>query len=162
VALTVLCAGCSAPEREQVEAEVRGIIGSRAADGAWRVSLVKMGGRWSVTLDGPGHSTLSFVAESGSLRDSFAGALGGGSAAHGSAAHGPTQGARAEVPASVTRDRHRCASCARSFDVIYETVPDEAQEIVSVACPYCWTTSAVLVGESAAFTQAFLAEKTEP
>jgi len=157
VALTVLCAGCSAPEREQVEAEVRGVIGSRAADGAWRISLVKMGSRWSVTLDGPGHSALSFVAESGSLRDSFARALGGGSAAH-----GPTRGARGEVPASMTRDRHRCASCARSFDVIYETVPDEAQEIVSVACPYCWTTSAVLVGEAAAFTQAFLAEKTEP
>ena len=157
MAVTVLCAGCSAPEREQVEAEVRAIIGSRAAEGSWRVSLVRMGSRWSVTLDGPGHSALSFVAESGRLRDAFAGALGGGS---GPASSAPAP--RPQAPGSVTRDRHRCASCGRSFDLIYETVPDEAQEIVSVACPYCWATSAVLVGEAAAFTQAFLAEKIEP
>ena len=156
MALTILCAGCSASEREQVEGEVRAIIGPRAADGAWRVSLVKMGSRWSVTLDGPSRSAQSFVAESGRLRDSFAEALGDGSRAP-----SPAPAARADVPARVTRDRHRCASCGRSFDLIYETVPDEAQEIVSVACPYCWATSAVLVGEAAAFTQAFIAEKVE-
>jgi hypothetical protein len=156
VALTVLCAGCSASEREQVEGQVRTVLGSRVAEGAWRVSMVKMGDRWSITLDRPGHSTQSFVADSGRLRDSFAEALGDRSRAPHSAPP-----ARADVPARVTRDRHRCASCGRSFDLIYETVPDEAQEIVSVACPYCWATSAVLVGEAAAFTQAFIAEKVE-
>jgi DNA-directed RNA polymerase subunit RPC12/RpoP len=155
VALTVLSAGCSAPEREQVEGEVRAIIGARAAEGTWRVSLVKMGSRWSVTLDGPSQSALSFVAEAGRLREAFATALGGGAAV-------AVSGARGEVPARVSRDRHRCVSCGRSFDLIYETVPDEPQEIVSVACPHCWAKSAVLVGESAAYTQAFLAEKVEP
>jgi hypothetical protein len=53
-------------------------------------------------------------------------------------------------------------SCKKPFEIRYETVPNEPQEIVAIACPYCWTSNPVLVGEAAAYTQAFLAEKLEP
>lgn len=156
MALTVLCAGCSSAERERAEAEVRAALGRRAVDEAWRVSLVKIGERWSVTLDGPGHSARSFVAEAVGLGASLSEALGG--RARGSA---PARGPAAEA-ASVVRDRHHCVACKRPFEIRYETVPDEPQEIVAIACPYCWASNPVLVGEAAAYTQAFLAEKLEP
>lgn len=155
--LTLLCAGCSSGEREQAEADVRAAMAHRPAAEAWTVSLVKIGGRWSVTLDGPGYRAVSLVAEAGRLRKSLSEVLG--------ESPQPSAPAASSTGTSATflaRDRHRCGSCGRPFEVLYETAPDEAQEMAAVACPHCWAKTTVLVGESAAYTRAFRAEKIEP
>lgn len=184
MALTVLCAGCSSGEREQAEAETRATLGPRVDEGAWRVSLVKLGGRWSVTLDGPGYRALSFVTVAGALRRSLSEALGerppepGPEAvpkapavpirdgeslpdALGPPGPSPTAPAAREAATVLARDPHLCGACGGPFEVLYETLPDEPQEMAMVACPHCWATSTVLVGEAAAYTQGFRAEKIE-
>jgi len=44
--------------------------------------------------------------------------------------------------------------------VIYETVRDEGEASAPVACPHCWHVNRVLVGESAAESRDYRAEKT--
>ena len=57
MSLKILCAGCSKEERLAVEAEVAAALGPRARTDPWTVSLVKIGDRWSVTLEGPDRAT---------------------------------------------------------------------------------------------------------
>ena len=76
MALKILCAGCPAEEKERAESDVRRALGRRAEAEAWMVSLVKMQGRWSVTLDGPATRGLTCVAPEGRITESIVEALG--------------------------------------------------------------------------------------
>jgi hypothetical protein len=51
--LQILIAGCTRDERFRVESTVRRAVGQRADQGAWSISLVRLGGDWQVTIDGP-------------------------------------------------------------------------------------------------------------
>src|SRR5260370_13557798 len=102
--LKVMCAGCSKEERDIAENAVRQALGQRAQNGAWMVSLVKITGRWSVTVDEPtsGIRALTLVAPQGRLRETIAGALerpGDATAARpGPAEATPTPPARERTP----------------------------------------------------------------
>jgi hypothetical protein len=175
--LTFLCAGCSSDDRDVAEASVKAALGERVRSEAWIVSIVKAGANWSVTLDGPGHKALSFVAPEPALRDSIRERLAGSAPAPAPAgpvapapaartrpAQAPAAPARPPAPApslGSKRDRHECRSCRRAFVVTYEVEDDEDQEMVSIACPHCWQMNHVLMAEAAAVTQAFRAEKVE-
>jgi hypothetical protein len=110
--LKILCAGCSKEEREQAEAEVSRALADRVSSGDWSVSLVKLAGRWSVTLDAPSARLrgLSVTAPPGGLVQAIRGALGGtpagpAAAGRGAAAHTGPAGRRR--PAAVREVRRR-------------------------------------------------------
>ncbi len=52
-----------------------------------------------------------------------------------------------------------CESCQGAFAVNYERIPGEPQVNVAVACPRCWHINHVPVGENAAGSQDYRAEK---
>ena len=187
--LKVMCAGCSKEERDIAENAVRQALGKRAQSGAWTISLVKITGRWSVTVDEPssGIRALTLVAPQGRLRETIAGALerpGDAvperAAAAGSAPTPPPVRGRTPPPAGQrtappARERTpppararggggrspcQCEKCRLDFVVIYETVRDEGETSAPVACPHCWHVNRVLVGESAAESRDYRAEKT--
>ena len=157
--LKVLVAGCAKDEREQAEAAVRQAIGQRAERSGWTVSLVRIAGQWSVTLDAPseGFRALNFMTASNRLREAIGQALA-------PAAGAPRPGPAAPAPASARAVQRqgepcRCSKCAKAFVVLYEAAPDEPEEMVAVACPHCWTVNHVLVAESAAESRDYKAEK---
>jgi len=183
--LKVMCAGCSKEERDIAENAVRQALGKRAQNGAWMISLVKITGRWSVTVDEPtsGIRALTLVAPQGRLRETIAGALerpGDGAAEPpGPATATPTPPVRERTPppsrtAPPVRERTppasrgkpasgrspcQCEKCRQDFVVIYEAVRDEGEASAPVACPHCWHVNRVLVGESAADSRDYRAEK---
>jgi len=149
--LKLLLAGCSKAEREHAEAAVRQALGDRAEGGAWTVSLVKVAGQWSVTVDGPssGPRALTFVAPPGRLREALTEAL--------DAAAPPPRALQAR--SAENRNACQCGKCGSAFLVSYEAVPGEGEESVPVACPHCWQVNHVLVAESAAEARDYRAEK---
>ncbi len=185
--LKVMCAGCSKEERDIAENAVRQALGQRAQNGAWMVSLVKITGRWSVTVDEPtsGIRALTLVAPQGRLRETIAGALerpGDTTAPRpGPAEVTPTPPARERTPpppqqrtappvhqrtpplargkAGSGRSPGQCEKCRQDFVVIFEAVRDEGEASAPVACPHCWHVNRVLVGESAAESRDYRAEK---
>jgi len=172
MSLKILCAGCSKQEREAVEAEVAAGLGARARDQPWTVSLVKIGDRWSVTLEGPGRATRgsTFMAPHGHLRESIAQALGKGAASApapaAAAPSGAGRPARAPGPASAgprgeRRDRHDCSKCRKPYVIVYDTEAGEPTETVPVACPRCWQIDHVAVAQSAGLTSDYRVEKVE-
>ena len=72
-ALKILLAGIDKDERRAVEATVREALGARASSGPWSISVVNFGGKWSVTLDGPGDRLrgLSFVTDPSQLAEAI-------------------------------------------------------------------------------------------
>src|SRR6185503_13776321 len=80
--LKILCAGCTKLEREILEAEVAAALGARALRDPWTVSLVKIGDRFSVTLEGPERAmrAKTFMTPQDRLRDSIAEVVSGGAA----------------------------------------------------------------------------------
>jgi hypothetical protein len=185
--LKVMCAGCSKEERDIAENAVRQALGKRTQNGAWMVSLVKITGQWSVTVDEPtsGIRALTLVAPQGRLRETIAGALerplDDAAARPGPGAASPTPPARERTPppsreqgAPPVRERTpppprgkpasgrspcQCEKCRLDFVVIYEAVRDEGEASAPVACPHCWHVNRVLVGESAADSRDYRAEK---
>jgi hypothetical protein len=173
MALKVMVAGCPAEEKERAESDVRRALGPRVQSEAWMVSLVKMQGRWSITLDGPGARARTCVASEGKVSESIREALQGLPGGPGAAA------APASAPAAATsatgkpgavptktgpaagpqRDRHTCGKCNKPFTVSYESQADESQERAAVACPHCWAMNHVLISESAAENHDYRAEK---
>ena len=78
-------------------------------------------------------------------------------AAGNSASAGPRS---AISPASgPRRDRHECVQCHQRFGVMFEAVAGEPEHMTPVACPHCWHMNHVLVGETAADTSDYRAEK---
>jgi hypothetical protein len=186
--LKILCAGCSKDEREQAEAEVRRALAERSATDAWTVSLVKLQGRWSVTLDAPAAQlrALTIAAPEGRLGESIRQALRGLAPAPGAPAQGsPAQGAPAKgapaparaspthaapvtarpattpspAPAAAGGGPSRCEKCRGAFVVHYDSRPGEPLETVPVACPRCWHVNRVSIGAEAAFNRDYRAEK---
>ena len=172
MSLKILCAGCSPEERQAVEAEVEAGLGARARSEPWTVSLVKIGDRWSVTLEGPDRASRgkNFMAASGRLRQSIAEALAGG--APGAAERPPARPVRAPTatPTSVStiagprgerRDRHECSKCGKPYVIVYETEAGEPTETVPVACPRCWQIDHVAVAQSAGINSDYRVEMVE-
>lgn len=71
--LKILCAGCSKDEKADLESEVRKVFSTRPAAESWSISLVKLGGRFSVSVDGPDQrlTSHSLSADRGDLRSSL-------------------------------------------------------------------------------------------
>ena len=164
MSLKVLCAGCSKQEREAVEGEVAAALGPRARNDPWTVSLVKIGDRWSVTLEGPDRATrgTTFMAAEGRLRESIAEALNKGGPAP-AAPSGTPRPTRAPAPAVVgprgeRRDRHDCSKCRRSYVIVYEAETGEPTETVPVACPRCWQIDHVTLPQSAGLNSDYRVE----
>jgi len=161
--LKVMLAGCSAEERERLESIVRSVVGSRAAEGEWNVSLVKIAGKWSLHLDGP-HEALrgvSFIAAEPELRDGLLAPLRKAGMADPAKPGEPGAEDAAPVvgPSDEQRERYTCATCRQVFAVVYAAYPDEPRTHVPVACPHCWQLNQVPVGEWAAAGEEFRAEK---
>jgi hypothetical protein len=213
MALKILCAGCPADEKERAESDVRRALGRRTEAETWMVSLVKMQGRWSVTLDGPQARGVTCVAPDGRIAESIVEALGPlapppepeppaepvnvdvdvpvnvrvparptpppkapAPAKTAPPAKAPAPPRTLAAPAPPPRpaappppppssgpgrrqDRHQCASCHQAFLVLYDSLGDEGEETVAVACPHCWDRNYVLVAESAAESRDYKSEK---
>ena len=161
--LRVLAAGCSQEERERAESDVRRGIGPRLQAAAWLVSLVKLQGRWSVTLDGPGVRARTCLAPDGrlseSIRDALLGPVAAPAGAPAPAPGGPAPPPTSSGPGGPRGDRHECGKCGQGFTVSYDASADEAQERAAVACPHCWHVNHVLIAESAAESRDYRAEK---
>ena len=162
--LKILCAGCSKEERQSVEVEVEAGLGPRVRDQPWTVSLVKIGARWSITLEGPDRATRgsNFLAPEGGVRQAIAEALGRGAPA----APSPASARRPVRPAAPTlsgprgerRDRHECSKCRKAYVIVYETETGEPAETVPVACPRCWQIDHVAVAQSAGINSDYRVE----
>ena len=154
--LKLLAAGCSKDQRADAEAEVRLALGKRLEADTWTVSLVSIGGRWSVTLDAPGHGirALTLTAPESRLRETIAQALTPLVASPPAGASSPV-----EVRTHEQRAPSRCDKCGQAFVVIYEVVSNESQETVPVACPHCWHVNYILIGGNAAESRDYRAEK---
>jgi DNA-directed RNA polymerase subunit RPC12/RpoP len=167
--LKILAAGCSKEDRERVEHRVKAGRGARPAGESWAVSLVKTGGKWSVTVDGPDNRLRGFTflssepRLSASLTEALQGAgfLGLPSSAPTPSGPPPRMPASPprSIPAGERRDRHECGDCGKPFLVCYEAQANESQETVSVACPHCWERNVVSVGQWAATGRDYRAEK---
>jgi hypothetical protein len=164
-ALKILAAGLSKDERGPVEATVRQALGSRSDP--WVVSLVKLAGKWSVTLNGPGERfrNLSFTADETRLGEAIREAVGADGPAAAPAREAPPvsrpapAAARVEARPGEVRDRHDCPHCGRAVLVVYESQPDEPKTPAALACPHCWQKSRVEVGAWAAAGGDYRAEK---
>jgi hypothetical protein len=170
MSLKILCAGCSKQEREAVEVEVAAGLGARARNDPWTVSLVKIGDRWSVTLEGPDRATrgAAFMASQGRLRQAIAEVLNQSApaapaAAAPSGAGRPVRapGAPAAGPGGQRRDRHECSKCKKPYVIVYDTEAGEPTETVPVACPRCWQIDHVAVAQSAGLTADYKVEKID-
>jgi hypothetical protein len=151
-------AGVDKDARGGIEDMVRQALGSRVASEAWSVSLVKLAGKWSVTLNGPGDQFrhVSFTAEETRLRDALREVV----------AHDPGGGAGARAvpgtgsgPSTEIRDHHVCEHCRQAVLVIYESQPDEPKQLAPLACPHCWTIGRVEIGAWAAAGGDYRSEK---
>jgi hypothetical protein len=156
--LKILAAGIPREERGVVEAAVRQALGPRSASEPWTVSLVKLAGKWSVTLNGPGERfrNLSFAAEETRLGATIREIL--EPEQPGSAADAPVPD-RAAAPAAEVREEHRCPHCSEAVVVVYEAQPNESKVRAPLACPHCWQISHVDVGAWAAAGRDYRAEK---
>jgi hypothetical protein len=158
MALKVLVAGSDKDARARVEGAVKRALGARSTSEDWTVSLVKIAGQWSVTLNGPGERfrNLSFPTDEGRLSEAISEVVEGG----GLAPRGGEASSFAPRPRrSESGDRHVCADCQQAFIVVYDSQPNEAKVLASVACPHCWKISHVEVGAWAAAGRDYRAEK---
>ncbi len=71
--LKILCAGYDKDEKFELERRVRSFFGPPLADESWTISLVRLGNRISVSVDGPDERLRgkSFLAGLPTLRDAF-------------------------------------------------------------------------------------------
>lgn len=156
--LKILVAGTDKDARARVEGAVKRALGSRSVSEDWTVSLVRIAGQWSVTLNGPGERfrNLSFPTDEVRLSQAISEVVEGGGVGSG----GPEPPSFAPIQRrSESGDRHVCADCQQAFVVVYESQPNEARVLASVACPHCWKISHVEVGAWAAAGRDYRAEK---
>lgn len=158
--LKILAAGIPRDERGLVEAAVRQALGSRAASEPWTVSLVKLAGKWSVTLNGPEERfrNVSFTAEEARLGTAIREMLEADRPGPPNGGQAPAQ-AQVATPAGEVREAHTCPACRRAVVVVYEAHPGESKMPAPLACPHCWQISRVEVGAWAASGRDYRAEK---
>ncbi|HXY41104.1 MAG TPA: hypothetical protein VEQ10_15635 [Vicinamibacteria bacterium] len=172
-ALKVLVAGVDKDTRSTVEASVRGAFVSRPAGEPWTVSLVQLGGTWSVRVEGPRErgEPVSFTVDTTRLVERLRAAVETGPkpvlappAARPAAAAPfavPTpHGGASPGPAGPVREPHTCERCQQHYVVAYERLPDEPQVRAAVACPHCWGLNFVEIGDWAAAGHDYSAEKS--
>jgi len=54
---------------------------------------------------------------------------------------------------------HQCEKCQRRFAVVYEALPNEPRYTVAVACPHCWEVDHIEIGENAALSKQYRADR---
>jgi hypothetical protein len=146
MALKLLIAGCSSDERDSVASIAKSVLGNRPKEEPWNVSMVKVANQWSVTIDGPEpkYKGLNFVAPTeklaGELRNEISKA---------GTPRAASAGAPRAASAGERKDRHDCQECASAFEVIYQAVAGEPEELAPVACPHCWHVNQVPIAASA-------------
>lgn len=158
MSLKILCAGCSSEERTAVEASVRAGVGNKPGREPWIVSVVKVGDRWSVTVNGPqdGARARSFLVPTGEIRRSVASALGRADELPSAVAVAP---APVAAPGQACCDEHLCTRCRKPFVVAYQAEPGEGVERAPVACPHCWAIGHVDVATSSALSRDYRVER---
>ena len=126
-------------------------LAGRGMSEPWTVSLVKLGARWSVILQGPSDSTrsISLTAEDGGLAPAIRRAIRAEDGAVPSSPAGGMAAASSEAPA-LAQDSHVCEHCHGALLVSYETRPAEPKDLVPAACPHCWKLNHFEVGAWAA------------
>ena len=155
----MLVAGVDKDARGSVEATVLQAFTGRDSE-PWTVSLVRVGGQWSVTLSGPGERfrNLSFSAQQHRLAEAIRDAISGDGASPGPTPRmgtfAPQSSARSRI-----RDRHVCGSCQGALIVSYEGEPGETKQAAPVACPHCWSVNRVEIGTWAADGREYVAER---
>jgi hypothetical protein len=171
--LKILVAGLDKDGRAPVEARVRRALALRSTTETWAVSLVKLGSRWSVTLNGPSDSTrhLSLTTDDSGLEHAIRQAVGADAPPPGAAvpaSHAPAEhaavgpAAKARPDAGATQQRHVCRHCSGALVVSYESRPGEEKQLAPVACPYCWQLDHVEIGAWAAAGADYRCDKAAP
>ena len=170
--LKILVAGLDKDARGPVEARVRRVLALRSATETWAVSLVKLGSRWSVTLNGPSERTrnLSLTTDDSGLEQAIRRALEADAPAPDAAAPHATDAAHAPLApvatapsrTETTQARHVCRHCRGVLVVSYELRPGEEKQLAPVACPYCWQLDHVEVGAWAAAGADYRCDKAAP
>lgn len=161
--LKILVAGVEKDARGPIEAAVRRALGRRCAGAAWTVSLVKLGARWSVTIDAGEHARpVSLSSDESGLEQAIRRAVDADATAPPTPRTAAAESARPEAARaeSVSRlDRHVCQHCAGALLVAYESPPGEPKELAPVACPHCWQMNHVEIGAWAAAGRDYRCDK---
>jgi len=165
--LKVLVAGVDKDTRASVEASVRGALASRPAGEPWTVSLVQLGGTWSVRMEGPRErgEAVSFMVDGLRLVERLRAAVETGPKPLAAPASFPQSAASvlpagaSAGPAGPVREPHTCERCQQRFVVAYERQRDEPRVRAAVACPHCWGLNFVEIGDWAAAGHDYRAEK---
>ncbi len=161
--LKLLVAGVDSDTRSLVESAVRHALGGRAVSEIWTVSLVRIGDKWSVTLDGPEprFRNLSFTATQERLSTAIREAIGAPVAPLGAGADTVSGTAPASMAStgSEARVHHVCDRCQQPFTVVYEPRAGETKVLAAVACPHCWEINHLEIGDWAAAGKDYRAEK---
>jgi hypothetical protein len=156
--LKILVAGVDKDARGPIEARVRHALGRRSASEAWTVSLVKLGSRWSVTIDAGEHSrSVSLTTDDGGLEQAIRRAV--DADATSPPAPRPAVPEAARVAPAPILDRHVCQHCEGGLLVAYESPPGEPKELAPVACPHCWQINHVEIGAWAAAGREYRCDK---
>jgi len=135
---------------------VRRAFACRASSEAWSVSLVRLAGKWSVTLSGPGEQfrNVSFSADEDRLEEAI-----GERIASDREGPAPTAAATPSSGPTKVQERHVCERCQLGVLVVYDSQPDEGKARAPLACPHCWGMNHVEIGAWAAAGGDYRAEK---
>jgi hypothetical protein len=57
------------------------------------------------------------------------------------------------------RETHTCSKCSGRYAVVYESMPNEPRYTVAVACPHCWEVDHIEIGENAALSKQYRADR---
>lgn len=160
MSMNIMIAGCSKDERDRIEAAVRAAFTSRPDDEPWNVSLVNVANQWSIDIDGPEpqFKGMSLVTPTADLTTSLQKALADAAPGGNGAAPAPNGDEAPSAPAGAHKDRHECEECAAAFEVIFDRLDGEPEELCPVACPACWHVNKVPIAEAAGATGDYRAQ----
>ena len=159
MSLNIMIAGCAKDQKDSVESSVRTVLAERPAEESWNVSLVLLANQWSIDIDGPEprHKGLSLVVPASELTTSLKQAIHEASTSPAATAESPTAPSSGGTAGEAV-SRHECDGCAAAFDVIFQRLAGEPEELCPVACPACWHVNKVPVAEAAGATGDYRAQ----
>jgi len=172
MSVNIMIAGCSKDERDRIEASVRAAFTGRPDSEPWNVSLVNVANQWSIDIDGPEpqFKGLSLVAPTDDLTGSLERAIGAPppTAPASEPSARPQNGAEPATfsgnnhanggSGGARKDRHECEECAAPFEVIFDQLAGEPDEVCPVACPACWHVNKVPIAAAAGATGDYRAQ----